>query len=115
MLSMTVRLFVCSHRFGRVSGEWSSEDVGNWLASQGLTECCQDAFSKHGINGLVLVRLSEADVHSSDLGIEGAVAKAKLLAALEVLKADAANQVTPRSEKPVNTITMKDIGFRGLL
>lgn len=93
--------------------------MSNWLASNGLTECCQDSFSKHDINGLVLSRLSDVDVHSPELGIESTLAKTKLLAALDALRANATieSQAIPEDVPNSTTegTTMKDVGFRGFL
>ncbi|KAI8617894.1 hypothetical protein BC830DRAFT_1111396 [Chytriomyces sp. MP71] len=64
---------------------WSVAQVGDWLKSSGASEDVVETFSRHGIDGEVLLSLSEADL-KSEMGMVLLGERRKIIAAIQRLK-----------------------------
>ena len=65
--------------------EWSSTDVTLWLVYAHLTDLCE-AFASNGVDGKLLVELTEEDLGGDDLKITSTLRRKKLMLEIKSLK-----------------------------
>ena len=78
---------------------WTSEDVSEWLHAVGL-EPLAEAFAEHGIDGYLLLRLTENDL-DRDLHIPSNLQRVKVYRAIENLRRTTTGRGTHSHASPI--------------
>jgi hypothetical protein len=89
MRSLVFIALIVAARAASNADSWSVTEVNKWVDEQGLETAVsakiKEGFTKHNVDGTVLLHITEEDV-KDDLGIESGIQRKKVMAGIEKLK-----------------------------